>query len=339
MANYQNAKAFVREYYDALEQAQPQEIGSVLEKFMSKEYEWKASYPFRELQGQEQAAEKFWKPLKQSFSNMQRRMDIFIAGTNEIDGEQWVMSMGHFMGLFDQDFLGIRHTRKMASLRYAEFSCVQEGKITKTGLFMDFIGLMLQAGMNPLPASTGQYFVYPGPRMHNGLLFEDAPEEEGVKTLAAINYMIEDLDKLNRSGSLEPPTPEDLARSWDENMIWYGPGGIGAAYTIPRYIEQHTGPFRRGLGDKQFNGHKVRFAEGHFACFFGWPNLCNRNIGGFLGLPSGNTVADMQVVDVYCRNHEKLSENWVIIDLPWWLKQQGLDIFERTAQIENPKQN
>jgi len=30
------------------------------------------------------------------------------------------------------------------------------------------------------------YFVYPGPRNHNGLLFEDAPEEEGVKTLELI---------------------------------------------------------------------------------------------------------------------------------------------------------
>ena len=37
---------------------------------------------------------------------MQRRQDIFIAGTNEISGEEWVMSMGHLMGLFDQDFLG-----------------------------------------------------------------------------------------------------------------------------------------------------------------------------------------------------------------------------------------
>ena len=50
----------------------------------------------------------------------------------------------HLMGLFDQDFLGIRHTRKMASLRYAEFSCVENGKICKSGMFVDLIGLMIQ---------------------------------------------------------------------------------------------------------------------------------------------------------------------------------------------------
>ena len=56
---------------------------------------------------------------------------------------------------------------------------------------------------------------------------------------------------------------------------------------------------------------------------------------GFLGLPAGES-ADMMVVDVYCRQGDKLSENWVLIDLPWWLKQQGLDIFERTRSIFPP---
>lgn len=336
MAKYQAAKKLVLEYYDALEKAAPEEVEQVLARYTKENYFMRSVYPFREMNSRETVAKTLWAPLKQSLSHMQRRMDIFIGGTNELGGELWVMSMGHFMGLFDADLLGIRHTRKMVSLRYAEFNCVENGKIVQTGLFLDLIGLMIQAGVNPLPPSTGQYFVYPGPRMHDGLLFEDAPEEEGVKTLAAVNFMVEDLDRLNRSGSLEPPSAEDLARSWDENMIWYGPGGIGAAYTIPRYIEQHTGPFRRGLGDKTFNGHVCRFAEGNFACFFGWPNLSNRNIGGFLGLPAGAAPADMQVVDVYCRRGDKLSENWVLIDLPWWLKQQGLDIFDRTSQICNP---
>ena len=70
-----------------------------------------------------------------SLRHVQRRLDIFIAGTNEISGEIWVMSMGNLMGLFDEDWLGIPRTRKMANLRYAEFSCVENGKITRTGIF------------------------------------------------------------------------------------------------------------------------------------------------------------------------------------------------------------
>jgi hypothetical protein len=334
MGHYQAAKKLVLEYFDALERASADEVGGVLAQYLSPEYFWKSVYPFRDLASVQEVGSVFWQPLKTAITSMQRRQDIFIAGSNELGGETWIMSMGHFMGLFDADFLRIRHTRKMVSLRYAEFNCVENGKISKTGLFLDLIGLMSQAGCYPLPPMTGQYFVYPGPRMHDGLLLEDAPEEEGVKTLAAVNFMVNDLDRLNKSGSLEPPTFDDLERSWNRDMIWYGPCGVGATYTIPRYVEQHTGPFRRHLTDKTFNGHVVRFAEGNFACFFGWPNLTNRNSGGYLGLPAGN-CADMQVVDVYCRRGDKLSENWVLIDLPWWLKQQGLDIFQRTAEILN----
>jgi len=335
MSKYQETKRIVREYFEAMENASPETVASVLKEHTGENYLWRGVYPFREQEGADAAADVFWKPLMQSIKHIQRRQDIFIGGTNEISGEEWVMSMGHFMGLFDEDWLGIRRTGKMVSLRYAEFSCVENGKITQTGIFIDIIGLMLQAGVNPLPPSTGQYFVYPGPRNHDGLLFEDAPEEEGVKTLALVNKMIDDLSALNDSGAMGCP-PEVLEKSWDKNMIWYGPAGIGASYTIPRYQMQHQLPFRNNLDGKKFNGHVCRFAEGDFACFFGWPNLTNMPIGGFLGLPGGKLSADMQVVDVYCRVDDKLSENWVLIDLPFWLNQQGLDIFERTAQITNP---
>ena len=336
MGKYSEVKKIVRNYFDALEAASPENVEDVLKEYMGEDYLWRGVYPFREQKGTQDVAEKFWIPLKKSLKHIQRRQDIFIGGTNEISGEQWVMSMGHFMGLFDKDWMGVRFTGKMISLRYAEFSCIEDGKITKTGLFIDIIGFMQQAGVNPLPPQTGAYFVYPGPRNHDGLLFEDAPQEEGVKTLALVNKMVDDLSELNDSGAMGCP-PEVLERSWSKEMIWYGPGGIGASYTITRYQKQHQLPFRNNLKDKKFNGHICRFAEGKFACFFGWPNLSNTPIGGFLGLPGGEIRADMQVVDVYCREGDKLSENWVLIDIPYWLKQQGLDIFERTEQIMNPK--
>ena len=66
------------------------------------------------------------------------------------------------------------------------------------------------------------------------------------------------------------------------------------------------------------------------------PNLTNTAVGGLLGIPGGNIPADMQVVDVYSCGDGKIQENWVLIDLPWWLKQQGLDLFQRTQTILNP---
>jgi len=335
MSKYQATKAIVRNYFDEMEKATPETVAEVLKAHVSEDYLWRGVYPFGEQHGPEAVAEKFWAPLLQSVIRMQRRQDIFIAGTNEISGEQWVMSMGNFMGLFDADWLGIPRTRKIANLRYAEFNCVENGKITQTGLFIDIIGLMVQAGTYPLPPSTGVYFNYPGPRTHDGLLYGDAPEEESDATLGLVNEMINDLVELNESGSMDCP-PEVLERTWSEDMIWYGPAGIGATYTIPRYQEQHQLPFRNNLVDKKFHGHVCRFAEGNFACFFGYHGLSNTPIGGFLGLPGGNTNSNMQVVDIYRREGDKLAENWVLIDLPYWLSQQGLEILDRTKQILNP---
>ncbi|MEH6583109.1 MAG: nuclear transport factor 2 family protein [Halioglobus sp.] len=334
MNDFQESKAIVADYFRDMEAADSSTIGAVLEGYCSEDCQWFGSYPFREQQGTESITNVFWQPLYESFQGLQRRQDIFMAGENEIHGEQWVMSMGHFLGLFDYDWLGIPASRKIVMLRYAEFNCVENGKITKTGLFCDIIGLMHQVGINPLPIQTGASFVYPGPRHHDGLLFESQPEAQSEETLQLVNRMIQDLDLLNISGEDKCP-PEYLAKTWSEDMLWYGPAGIGATYTIPRYQEQHQHPFRAGLTDKVYNGHYCRFAEGNFACFFGWPNLSNRSKGGFMGLPEGKR-ADMQVVDVYRREGDKLVENWVLIDLPYWLAQQGVDILERTRGIVNP---
>lgn len=337
MGKYINEKNLIREYFEEFENSSIENLENIFEKYMVKNYNWKGVYPFRELTNKKEVLEKFWKPLKTSLKHLQRRQDIFIGGNNEINlDEVWIMSMGHFMGLFDEEWLGIRPTGKMINLRYAEFNCIENNKIVKTGIFIDIIGFMQQAGIDPMPPQTGSYFIYPGPRNHNGLLFEDAPEIEGIKTLDLLNKMINDLSALNDSGAMGCP-PEVLEKTWSKNMIWYGPAGIGASYTIPRYQLQHQLPFRNNLKDKKFNGHICRFAEGDFACFFGWPNLSNTPIGGFLGMPGGEIRADMQVVDVYCRKDNKLMENWVLIDIPFWLKQQGVDIVERTTTIMNPK--
>ncbi|MCF7940435.1 MAG: ester cyclase [Spirochaetia bacterium] len=337
MGRYQKAKEVVRAYFDEMDTATPETVTAIIAEHTTADYNWKGVYPFREQTSAAAVAEVFWRPFLTGVKHVQRRQDIFIGGDNEISEGIWVMSMGHFMGLFDEEWLGIRPTGKMVSLRYAEFCKVEDGKIAETGLFLDLIGFMDQAGVYPLPPSTGHYFIYPGPKDHNGLLFEDAPALEAVKTLDLVNKMVQDLSDLNDSGAEGCP-PEVLEKAWAQDMIWYGPAGIGASYTIPRYQMQHQLPFRNNLAGKKFNGHVCRFAEGSFACFFGWPNLTNKPLGGFLGLPGGGDIAaDMQVVDVYYRIDDKLSENWVLIDIPWWLKQQGLDLFERTASIYNPK--
>ena len=333
MGDFQQQKQLVLEFYSKLDSAKPSEIAAVMARYCAADLVWRGYHPFNELHRPADVASQFWQPLRAALSSLQRRQDIFMAGVNALDGDGavWVVSMGHLMGLFDKPWLGIAPTRKMAFLRYCEFNKVIDGQITEAAMFFDIPHLMMQAGLQPFPPQTAAHLVQPGPMTHTGLMYDQQDPAEAEQTLAAIDFMVNDIRTWRDTGGLS--LVEELRRSWTEDMIWWGPAGIGATYTIERYAEQHSGPFRQGFKDRQFNGHLCRMAEGHFGGFFGWPNLTLTPTGGFMGMPASETPGDMRVIDIYRREGDKLAENWIFIDLLHFWKQQGLDVLERIQQV------
>lgn len=329
--DFRAEKQLVRDFYARLDNASVTEIPSVMEAFTSKEYLWRGYHPFNAIASAQAVAESFWQPLRHALTSMQRRVDIFMAGQNTLEehGGVWVVSMGHLMGLFDQPWLGIPPTGKIAMLRYCEFNRVDNGKITETAMFFDIPHLMIQAGLQPFPPQTAAHLVQPGPMTHDGLMFDSQPPEEGRKTLDAINAMISDLG----TWALGLPLEEELARTWNDDMIWWGPAGIGATYTIERYAKQHSGPFRAAFTDRSSTGHICRLAEGHFGGFFGWPNFTARLTGPFMGMEPTGRIGEMRVIDIYRRDQDKLTENWIFIDLLHFWNTQGVDILARTTGI------
>ncbi len=330
---FQAVKKVVLDYLEEIENCKPEDCSKVLSKYMSEDFKWEGVYPFMEQVGADAVADVFWRPLKESLVNLQIRKDVFFAGTNRMDGKTWVMNMGQFMGLFDKEYMNVPRTCKMHHMRYGEWICVENGKITEISMHVDLVGFMQMAGINPLLESTGYFFVYPGPRDHNGLLFEDAPYDQAAKTEAIIDLMMGGLESLNKSNN----TPQDMLRlTWTEDMIWYGPSGIGASYTIPRYQKQHQIPFRTQLTDKVANDYTIFFAEGDFACYV--MSMDVTPTGGWIGMTGGHKSAFLRGdTDVYYCKNGKISENWCFIDLPYWLKEQGIDILERATSLANPK--
>lgn len=330
MSDFQENKALIRRYYEELDAATGDEITEVLKRYTTDGYHWRGMHPFYEQYGAEDVSNVFWKPFRHSFTRIQRRPDIFMAGLNEIDNyeSEWVCCMGHLMGLFDEDWLGIPSTGKMGFLRFVEFNKIVDGKIAETAFFCDVISVMLQAGQKPLPESTGAFFITPGPRTHDGLLYDAQDEAETEKTCKLVNRMIDEL-----VGSDMHSDQGELHQTWHDDMIWFGPAGIGAAYTIERYEKQHQGPFSDGLDDIIFNGHICRMAEGKFGGFFGWANLTITPSGGLMGMPAHQKAVEMRVVDMYRRDGDKLAENWIFIDLLHYLSMQGLNVLERMRQI------
>ena len=324
----QQAKAIVLDYFAKLEAAPARGIARVISDFAGAGYRFRGVHPFNELDSPGSVAQSVWEPMRESFSALQRRQDIFMAAPNRIDGTMWVTSMGTFMGLFDKPWLGIPATRRIAMIPYCEFHRIEDGRIAESALWIDIISVMHQAGLRPLPMQTGAAIVNPGPRTGDGLLFDAQDPDESRQTLDLIMEMCNDLvgDGMESAGDV-------LRKTWHEDMIWFGPAGIGATYTVDRYRQQHQGPFNAGLADIVFNGHVLEHAEGAYGAWFGWPNLRMKQGNGFLGLPASDTVTEMRVVDIYRREGDKLAENWIFIDFLHYLKVLGLDVLERGREI------
>ena len=332
--SFQSEKNLISEFHEELGKAASAELPNVMEHFCAQDFLWRGFHPFNEIVGGTQVAREFWQPLKQSLKHMQCRQDIFFAGANSLTDEAgaWVVSMGNLTGLFDEPWLGIRPTGKLAFFRYCEFNKVSQGKIVETAMFFDIPHLMVQAGQNPFPPQTAAHLVQPGPMTHDGILLGDQPEEEGQKTLSVINTMISDLGQWDSGLAL----CEELAQTWHDDMTWWGPEGIGATYTIKRYAQQHSGPFRASFSDRSKTKHICRLAEGNYGGFFGWPNFTAIPTGGFMGMPATKAVGEFRVIDIYRRDGGKLAENWVFIDLLHFWKMQDVDILARTTGIEPP---
>ena len=329
MDGFQRQKDVVRAFHAALDGAEGDRVTAVLEEFTGAGFLWRGYHPFGVLDDVRDVSDRFWKPLKRSLSGLQRREDVFFAGLNEIDGFRttWVVSMGHLLGLFDAPWLAIRPTGKIVMLRYCTFHRVEGDRILETAMYFDIPHLMAQAGQNPFPDATAQHLVQPGPLTHDGLLLGPQPESEGVRTLDLINAMITDLGNWD----LGLPLEEELERTWHDDMLWWGPTGIGASYTIERYAKHHAGPFRAAFGNRTRTGHIARLAEGHYGGFFGWPNFTARLTGEFMGRPPTGRTGEFRVIDIYRREGDLLAENWIFIDLPHYWNTQGIDVLPEEA--------
>lgn len=328
MPDFQSEKAAVRSLYAAIAEATAETIADVLAQHTAPDWRWRGTHPFHRQVGADAVGDAFWAPLMTAFRRMQRRPDIFFAG--EAKGAPsgvWVVETGHLMGLFDRPWLTIRPTGRMAMLRYVEFNRVADGRITDTTLFVDIPNLLWQAGQYPLPPQTGAHFITPGPIAHDGLLYAPQDSAAGEVTMRAIEALLG-----NDIPQHDPDEAKKLARVWHDDMIWWGPGGIGASYTIERYVEQHCKPFDDGLRKSDRPREPLCcVAEGSFGGFFGWSNYHLRGTGGYLGMTAGAEAVAMPFVDIYRVADGKLAENWVFIDILGFLADQGLDVLGRMA--------
>lgn len=289
------------------------------------------THPVNELMGHDAISEQFWKPLRHAIPDAERR-DDFVAGGRYRD-TNWIGCFGHYVGTFENDWLGIPATQGIVNVRYCEGHELRDGKIATSYLFIDFIDLMRQVGYFPIAPSLGREMRWLPPMTHDGVVLTSQDESRSKHTIETILKMHAALGYYNG----QPPTRDvldemEMVKHWHSNFMWYGPGGIGTTRGLKGFEDYHQIPFLVAFPDRggSDQGHFIRIGDGYFAVTGGWGYLRATHTGSdFLGMAATGKQVRMRVMDFYRCDDDTICENWVPIDIPHLLLQMGIDVFGR----------
>ena len=289
------------------------------------------THPVNELRGMDAGLERLWRPLRRALPDMERR-ELIVAGGRYRKGA-WIACMGHYLGNFEHDLLGIPATRGVVHLRFCEAHELREGAIVTSYIFLDFLDLIRQAGYWPLAPSLGREIRWMPPRTLDGVILTPQEEARSRRTIESILKMHAALGYY--SGA--PPTRHVLdemeqAKHWHRDFMWYGPAGIGTTRGQRGYEDYHQIPWLVAFPDRggSARGHFIRIGDGYYAVTGGWGYLQATHRGGELfGAPPTGKRVKMRVMDFYRCDDDTIVENWIPIDVPHLLLQLGVDVFGR----------
>jgi hypothetical protein len=298
-------------------------------RWLAPQVQWVAGHPVNELVGPQAVAERFLVPLHAALPDLECRPDLFLAG--HWDGRVcggaglWVTATGHLLGTLRAPLWGIPAHREPVWLRFGAFFRVEGGLIAEARVLLDLPDLARQAGRPLLPPAAGREVLVPGPLRHDGLLLGDAGPGSGAACLALVEAMIGGLGRFDGQSLASM----GMERFWRPDMMWYGPGGIGTARGIDGFQRCHQRPFLHALPDRKGGHHRARFGEGAYAASTGWPSIHATFRGDYLGVPATGQPVTMRVMDWWRAEGDLLAENWVLLDLPHFFLQAGVDLLAR----------
>lgn len=325
--------AFFQEINQAI--IQQNDTTKVLQKYLAKDLILNITKPYKEMKGVEGYANDFWLPLLQSFPDLEIQPYILIGGTYE--GRDYVSCTGNLIGTFQHEWLSIPPTQQATWLRFVGHFMIKNGKIVKAWYFFDMLDVMRQAGFHFF-SNRGIEWIPPHPMTGDGIVTYETEPTEGQKTIDLTNAM------LNGLGDYDGNTLASMGqeRFWDvQNMMWYGPSGIGTTKGLKGFQDYHQTPFLvafpdRGITPKIGKDYFTQIGDGNYSCDFGFPAMYGTHKGDdWLGLKATGKTITLRVVDFWRREGNRLKENWVMIDMVDILEQLGIDVFEMLKKTIN----
>lgn len=308
----------------------------IFEQYFSENITTNISKPFNETHGIKGYVNDFWQPFIHAFPDVENQPYILIGG--EYDGKQCVSCTGNFIGTFQNEWLGIPPTNQPTWIRYGANFIIEDGKIAKIWYFLDTLDVMRQAGFSLFPIK-GLAHIPPAPMTGDGIITDKTDPKETQKTFDLTNAMIDGL--LEYDGKNIDSMAQE--RFWEaQNMMWYGPAGIGTTKGLKGFQDNHQIPFlkafpNRGVLEAHEMDSYTNIADGNYSCHFGFPVMNGKHTGdGWLGLKASNQDFTIRVMDFWRREGDRLKENWVFIDMIDLLAQFGVDVFKMLKeQLKN----
>ena len=330
LRNKQRYAELVGEYSEC----NPGRLNSALRAFLHPDVTVNVTQPINEIAGSDAFVERLMQPMLRSFDHLHRRADMLFGG--EFKEAEWVVSHGHYMGVFAKDWMGIPAHGDPVWLHYAEFHRMEGGWSVESYLYFDILDLLRQLGRWPLPPSNGYEGFVPGPATADGILTAEQEPEQSQLSLKTVENMLAGLW-----------TEDEAWRPyWHRNMCWYGPSGYGSYFGLAgfcRFQQPYESIFEPGKFsstlrdsgdpelDQRVKGHFARFADGMYVACGGWPSHGGFMVRPWLGVEGRGQMFTVRVADFWRRRGDQLVENWVFVDLTDMLLQLEFDPFKQAG--------
>jgi predicted ester cyclase len=314
----------------ALSKTPVSDLESVLSDLVTPDTVWDCFHPVNQLSGAAEVLEGLLLPIRAALGQAMRRDDIFIGGATWMGQGNWVASLGHHVGNFNAPLFGVVPNGKLVFLRYGEYYRIENGKIVEAKIIIDLPDLMRQVGAMPIPEMLGTEMLFPAPATHNGVL-PNAPERSNASAQLVWD-MLADLHVYD---------PENFSSTgqtgkggyWHEQMLWYGPAGIGSNHTYPGFDKFHRVAFLTAFPDRKGGNHFCRIGDGDFVASGGWPSMTMTHAGPYLGVPATNKKMSLRVMDLWRVEDGQIMENWVLLDYIQLFEFMGVDLIAKHQEI------
>lgn len=314
----------------------PAKTHHILESCLTKDAVFHAAHPINQAVGTEAIEQKIYQPLHHAMPGYQRRDELFMMGQSQTGSGDWMAAMGHYVGRFREPLFGIPASDKLVFLRYGEFYRLTDGRIAEARIMFDFVDLMRQAGHVPHPDlplihALGTEMLFPAPATHDGIILADPDLNLSHCSVNLVEAMLADL-KAYDPQSFQSANQTGDGGYWHENMLWYGPAGIGSNVTYPGFDKDHRIAFLQAFPDRVGGNHFARFGDGNYVASGGWPSINATHKGDYLGIKATDRPITMRVMDFWrCAgtgpSTYQIMENWVFIDMPDLYRQLGIELF------------